>query len=214
MNSANIITLLFCLTTVGVTYVIFSERWLTPYGARIPFRRIQQKWMLTFPVSFALLGMFSFFTSGWENPIETLPKWLAISVCITTGLCLIRWYRSKDPMQVPIDIVIKHYWPQAQRLEPAQHAAQQAYIQSELQKGRDTFIITNVSGLEILLVYMRYVQSLGQTLIGDQNIKVTDGSTIYQFRSEEKTPAEVFAYKHQILCIVNPPIVSFHSSIV
>lgn len=213
MNAANIITLLFCLATAGVTYVIFSECWQTPYGARIPFRRIQQKWMLTFPVSFALLGMFSFLTSGWENPIETLPKWLAISVCITTGLCLIRWYRSKDPMQVPIDIVIKHYWPQAQRFEPAQYA-QQANIQNELLKCRDIFTITNVSGLEILLVYMRYVKSLGQTLIGDPNIEVTDGSTIYQFRSEEKTPAEVFTYEHQILCIVNPPMVSFHSKII
>lgn len=212
MNAANTVILIFCLAMASMIHMIFSERWQTPYGARIPFKRVQQKYMLIVPAFFALLGTFSFFTSGWEDPLEAIPKWLAISVYLTTILCLVRWYMSKDPMMVPIDVVMKHYWPHAQRIDLAEHT-QKENMKNGL-KNYDTFIVTNTSGLEILQVYLGYVKSLGQTLVGGADIEVIDeGTKMYSFEAEEKTDKETLIYQHKIMRIDSPPIVAFYTEI-
>lgn len=213
MNFVIAMTAVFCLVPLFYSYLIFENCWRTSYGAKIPFKRIQPKgkWLLLIPGSLAIVGTFSFFDGEWGAAISLMPKLMAISCYLTVLFFWLLWYRSPDPLSMPIDVVVKHYWRYAQRVDLAKMHPQGSDTRKRLD-AKDTFTIPGTTIEALLMMYLEYLRSIGQVLIGHPTFEKVPGAELFAITTHEFGDPEI-EYVHEVMYVPDPGVAAFSSEV-
>ncbi len=168
MNLANGLTVLFCLMSAGVTYWIIRMTWYTTIGTRRPIKNLDWRvHLLLLPLCVAFLGTWSIIMDpDWTNPIQLMPKVVALSVWITLGLSLVKWFRAPNPMDVTLESFMRRHWPKTQivRADEYKNETENDPELAEMFEAGNVLRIPDTNLMALVFVYFDYLRSTGHEI--------------------------------------------------
>lgn len=144
--------------TLGMfTFFIFKDFWFTPYGAKLPFKKVRFKWSLLIPMPLIGVGLTSFLTTGWTNPFDITWKICFLAIIIPAAYQLYHWHKTTCVYDVPLDVAVRNRFPNARRLNETEYQLHDDIFSPTFEAG-DVYIIPEGESNEFARLFADYLR--------------------------------------------------------
>lgn len=196
--------------SAGTTYWIFRSTWYTTFGIRKPIKKLDWRaTLLGIPLCAAILGTWSIILdSDWTNPIQLMPKAVALSVWATLGFSLYQWFRSPNPMDMTLEAFLKHLWPKTRQVNIDEYRTQigsDAELTEMFETG-SVFRIPKTNLEALVIAYLGYLESIGHKIQDSFFSMRSENFGSISFRSENAGDQT----SHHVIYCGNTEIAVFH----
>jgi hypothetical protein len=193
--------LLFTVFAFVLTMIIFRFYWQTPYGTRIAFLDVQQKWLLAPLFLILILSGYSLYDYGmFPDHINTMSQFIGGAILTASIISLCMWCTSPPSLSIPIDTMIWHYFPDASRLNTVQAAR---YITTDSFRNDVFRTYKKVETKMVINIYIEYLRSIGQKVDRKQiskAISLDENKEAVFFTTDEIRP-QYIVHDHEIAIV-------------